>query len=364
MNIILQFGLFLIFIASTYLLKCSLIIFYMAKILAFVMLIIVVLINLNKKSGRIYVAIISILITVTFIELAFCFIARSHGVERSLSNTIWFKKNWSTNSQGFRDIETYYDYKGQKILCIGDSYTAGYGIIDTASRYSNILQKLLSDNRKISTPVLNLGIPGIGTTQQFEIMQRYAREGDYIIWQYFGDDMLGDTAVLNQIIITDTLQRLISVVEDPLTNYGKIPRWFIYNSFTINYFFWSGLNKGYINSFKALIEYIYTDDRLFGIHEIQLLEVIHWCNSNNINLSVLIMPFLVDEQYSKIVYEDKIVSVFIENDIEVFQVSDFSEQLTLKEKIVNYMDAHANEHLNKIIADSLHQRILQTIPSY
>ena len=74
-----------------------------------------------------------------------------------------FKVQINTNSKGLRDKE--YDYiksNGTKrIIFLGDSFTWGWGV-EYDKRVTEILE-----NRLKNTQVINMGVPGYGTTQDF-----------------------------------------------------------------------------------------------------------------------------------------------------------------------------------------------------
>jgi hypothetical protein len=80
-----------------------------------------------------------------------------------------------TNREGFRcnSEVTPEQSKGKRILVFGDSYTAGDGV-SNGKRYSEVLEKNLDD-----TEVLNFGLSGSGTDQQYLIYQQYAEKVEH-----------------------------------------------------------------------------------------------------------------------------------------------------------------------------------------
>jgi hypothetical protein len=77
-----------------------------------------------------------------------------------------------TNQEGFRcnNEATAQKQKGKRVLVFGDSYTAGDGV-SNGKRYSDVLEQNLQD-----AEVLNFGLSGSGTDQQFLIFQQYANK--------------------------------------------------------------------------------------------------------------------------------------------------------------------------------------------
>ncbi len=80
-----------------------------------------------------------------------------------------------TNAAGFRcnHEATPKKSKALRVLVFGDSYTAGDGV-SNGKRYSEILEQQLED-----TEVLNFGLSGSGTDQQYLIFQQYAPKLEY-----------------------------------------------------------------------------------------------------------------------------------------------------------------------------------------
>ncbi len=82
-----------------------------------------------------------------------------------------------TNREGFRcnSEVTPEKSKSKRILVFGDSYTAGDGV-SNGKRYSEVLEKNLED-----TEVLNFGLSGSGTDQQYLIYQQYMEQIEHDI---------------------------------------------------------------------------------------------------------------------------------------------------------------------------------------
>ncbi|MGZ3157840.1 MAG: SGNH/GDSL hydrolase family protein [Burkholderiaceae bacterium] len=80
-----------------------------------------------------------------------------------------------TNQEGFRcnNEVTAQKQKHKRVLVFGDSYTAGDGV-SNGKRYSDVLEQNLHD-----TEVLNFGLSGSGTDQQFLISQQYANKTEH-----------------------------------------------------------------------------------------------------------------------------------------------------------------------------------------
>ncbi|BCZ84415.1 SGNH/GDSL hydrolase family protein [Paraburkholderia terrae] len=80
-----------------------------------------------------------------------------------------------TNRDGFRCDHPVTPRKrtAHRVLVFGDSYTAGDGV-SNGKRYTDVLEQQLTD-----TEVINFGLSGSGTDQQYLVFQQYASQIDY-----------------------------------------------------------------------------------------------------------------------------------------------------------------------------------------
>ncbi len=103
--------------------------------------------------------------------------------------------NVKTNNDGFRDIDfENYLYKNEIILNLGDSMTYGKGV-EVEETFSNLIE----DQTEYS--VLNLGVSGFATFQEYYIGERYAKEykPDIIILNvFYGNDLAENLGIINR----------------------------------------------------------------------------------------------------------------------------------------------------------------------
>lgn len=91
-----------------------------------------------------------------------------------------FNTRLRINKYGFRDDDA--SAMGPEIICLGDSFTMGWGLDDSAS-FPEILQ------RKTGKKVLNTGTPSYGTARELLLMERLdTSKLKYIIIQYCSND--------------------------------------------------------------------------------------------------------------------------------------------------------------------------------
>jgi hypothetical protein len=99
---------------------------------------------------------------------------------KSVFKNIEFSDSIYTNGKGFRDNENSLQYK--KIICLGDSYTLGWGV-----HQQETYPHLLANNLKVT--VLNTGMSSYGTAREIESVRNLDMTGvENIIIQYSYND--------------------------------------------------------------------------------------------------------------------------------------------------------------------------------
>lgn len=96
-----------------------------------------------------------------------------------------------TNSEGLRDAEHPVSKSKDtfRILILGDSITFGYGVKAEES-YPKVLERLLNSEGTGRYEVINAGIPGYGTAQEYLYLRESGLkyEPDLVIVGFFGND--------------------------------------------------------------------------------------------------------------------------------------------------------------------------------
>ncbi|RFS13638.1 SGNH/GDSL hydrolase family protein [Emticicia sp. C21] len=96
---------------------------------------------------------------------------------------------YKNNDIGMRDTRHVADYKKypNKILCLGDSFTYGWGVNDNET-FAKILEKKIN---KDTIAVLNAGVSGVGTDYALKFLQVRGQElaPNTVIYFYFDNDI-------------------------------------------------------------------------------------------------------------------------------------------------------------------------------
>ena len=91
-----------------------------------------------------------------------------------------FYTTMKVNQAGFRDDEA--SMQRPSIVCLGDSYTMGWGV-ENEETFADLVE------RKLNRKTLNLGVASYGTAREYTAFKKYVPDScDLIILQYCGND--------------------------------------------------------------------------------------------------------------------------------------------------------------------------------
>jgi hypothetical protein len=283
----------------------------------------------------------SFLVIFLLIDILFMFVPRTHGIGSTYANSIWFQYYWRPiNSFGFRDKEP--DLGKESILFVGDSFTAGYGIKSISDRYSDLVEE--GNTRGLQS--INLGLNGADTEREFEMMLDFVEETKVpvkkIVLQYFGND-IEDTAYELGLNITKT---------KPYAGDNFIVEYLARGTFFGNFVYWMFPKNGG-EAYEEFLKEAYQDEVVLEKHLEDLQGFVDYAESKEIELTVLVFPFLQEINESKHLYTDKITAFFEEKGVHVLDVGEMVAGLPLRKRIVNYSDTHPSVIVHQKLADAL-----------
>lgn len=282
------------------------------------------------------------------LEIIFSFIPKSHSYADTLSSDLWYKKYWTQNSLHFRDQEPISDSQ-KDVFFIGDSFTAGTGIENTEHRFSNIWSKKTRE-KGIHVNTYNLGYEGLDSKMAYEnALIRFISETniqpELIVLQYFGND-IEYTAQKNGLEFSYK-----DIQQNNTRNLKKV----IDKSYFLNYLYWYYLHKADFDNYFLFLENAFSNDKILMRHQSDLEKFVHFTNSRNISLIVIIMPFLNNLEWSENTYGKKINNFFGFHEVEVVNLCKNTaiKKLNLEERIIHKNDFHASKRLQVLIADEI-----------
>jgi hypothetical protein len=296
---------------------------------------------------------ITLLLLTTFIaymaaEFYFrLFFAQTGGTRYTLATQIWFERYWRLNSLGHRDIEwaAAEPQRKKKILVLGDSFAAGYGIKNIEDRFSNVLGARLGDGYL----VMNIGRPQLSTHSQIEWVQGFPYKPDLLILQYYVNDIEDAAKAKGVVFAVDTLQP------------GPLFAPLVENSYAANFVYWRVVNLGprnWARTYLPWLKAVYDDPDIWWIHQQELLTIYNGAQSEQVTLLVVAFPDLNDVAGSRVL-TDKVLKIFDELGVPTLNVADMASGLPPQQLVVNPFDPHPNEWLHHQVGERLYEMIRQ-----
>lgn len=273
---------------------------------------------------------------------------------------------YKINSKGLRDYEYSYEKSEgtYRIVVLGDSVTTGFGV-NLDELYVKQLEKLLNDDNKKNYEVINLGVGGYNTQQEFQWLKKEGLKynPDLVIFSYLFND-ISPKMVKN---VTDDSE--VNLCRISFTN-TKIPCWIVDNLRKIRTLTFVKYRLNNILTKKEEKDYYY---RLYyEIHSINDFDEIfanisQFSEDANLPVYFLIFPFIVSDykQYPyKPIHKD-LTEKLNEHNLKFIDIlKDYSQ--TSKPIYISKIDrSHPNARGHRIAAEAIykylvkHQDILQ-----
>ncbi len=271
----------------------------------------------------------------------------------SLPARRWFALYTNLNSLGCRDREwrTEKAPGGRRIAFIGDSFAYGWGIEDVADRFTERLQARFDRDRPGAVEVMNVSKPGWGTDGQLpaiaSMVDAYA--ADEIVLCYVPND----------------IERLIPVTPDFNPRQPPQPTLinpdssclvdYLYRQYVapraptvVGYFDW--LARGY------------DDPQIWRMHQEQLDTVVRLCREKNVELRVVLLPFLrtTGERFVAERIHEQVARFFREREVRVLDLGPLFAGQDSAHLVVHRADAHPNPEAHGLIADAVWEALYAT----
>lgn len=297
---------------------------------------------IKKKIPAVYknisLSIFTVIIFLLILEGIFMFIPISHNAGYSLASVNWHYYYWKPiNKQGYRDKEHNLDKlkTKKKVFVLGDSVTAGDGIKKVKNRYSDVLRSLLPDNYEL----LNMGMRGSETKDEFERLTNFRIKPDILIFQYY---------------MNDFEQAAVSNGKDfSVTPYSSAFLKIIANSYLFNFVYWTIPQKEISNRYTDFLVSSFENSTIRDEHLRDLYSFIRISKKYNIELVVMLVPNLSRQEISN-KYLPFIEKLFTNNNIPVLNVSDLVKDMKMHKRIVNKNDGHPSKIVNKMMGTELY----------
>ncbi len=275
--------------------------------------------------------------------------AESDGLP-TLASQNWLSRYWHTNALGYRDPDWTQETlaKRKTILVIGDSFAAGWGIVNPDDRFGNVLGKRLGNDYAI----VNLGKPGASTLEETDNLQKYPfKKVDMVVLQYY---------------LNDIENAALSIGLDPkLDPTRNMPPW-VNESYLANFMYWrliarvNPVQEG-TQTYWDWLYSMYDNSTVWAIHQKQLIQFADAVTQKGAKLIVVIFPNMLDPFHS-IPYVDRVAQAFEKQGTDnqaIVKLFDAAAAMPLNERVVSERDAHASVEFNQVVGDMLFDKVVQ-----
>jgi hypothetical protein len=262
--------------------------------------------------------------------------------------------NTALNSAGHRDSRPFPVSlpEGEQRLCfVGDSFTFGHGVAEVADRFSDRIAVELEAARPGVYRVANAGRPGRDVRELVDVTVPGWIQQDVQI------DVLVYTLVLNDIeYFEQQTGKLYQDIEQLKPQFFLFRDTYFYN---LAYFRWQQLRHPSVRNYYAYLSESYRTDPWNRMQR-KLDELVAVCEANDIELRVVIFPFLhnlgIDYPFRDAhrrlqdYFEMRGVPCL---DLEPLLTPHVDDGLT-----VNRFDAHPNERAHELAAEAMREQLL------
>jgi hypothetical protein len=305
--------------------------------------------KIRKGLQNFTLALLSLFITLMALEFYMkVFFAQTDDFGHTLAFKNWYDRYWGeTNSLGYRDREwTWDDVAGKhKIMVLGDSFVAGYGIEAQEDRMSNQLGRLLGDDYAVMT----VAISGWGTRSEMCAGAHYPIKPDTLILAYYVND------------IEEMVQELGR--DEPEFDFVKIPdgcqKPLVENSYLYNFVYWRlyrlGMKPAKCSYWDWVFD-LYEDPEAWAVHRRDLLTLAEYTKEEDIQLIVVIIPHLIYVERSVPVVR-RISELFQAEGVPTLDVTQLIQGEPRSVILASPVDPHASEMVHRRIAECLCQMI-------
>jgi hypothetical protein len=277
----------------------------------------------------------------------------------------WYKIHVAPNAAGFRDAHPFTPVlpAGEKRLCfVGDSFTFGHGVANVEDRFSDRIAAELEAAGSSQYRVANTGLPGLDIRQLVEVDKKNNTKGLLPEWisHNVQIDLLVYTYVLNDI---ENLDERTAVHTQ---NIEKIkPEFLLFRDsyfFNLLYFRWQQLRRPEVADYYSYLAKSYKTEPWQRLQR-KLDELRALCRSNDIELRVVIFPFLhnLGPDYRFRDAHRRLKTYFTDSGVRCLDLEPLLTQHSDEDLTVNRFDAHPNERAHALAAGAIRNHLLDDL---
>lgn len=258
------------------------------------------------------------------------------------------------NSAGYRDPRSFtasLPAGEQRICFVGDSFTYGHGVPDVADRFSDRIANDLEAAQPGKFRVANAGRPGRDVRELVDATVTDWVDRDVQI------DMLVYSLVLNDIeYFEERTGALYQGIE------AAKPRFFLFRDtyfYNFVYFRWQQLQQPDVRDYFGYLAESYRTKPWERMRR-KLDELVALCDANEIELRVVIFPFLhnLGPDYPFRDAHRRLVEYFEAQGVACLDLEPVLSPHAAEGLTVNRFDAHPNELAHRLAAEAMRETLL------
>jgi hypothetical protein len=275
--------------------------------------------------------------------LFYSVVTPSDGFGFTLAAQRWHERYWHPiNSLDYRDREhPPAEFQNKEIIfVVGDSFVAGHGIRKVEDRFPDILQR----NLGAQYSVINIARGGWNTTAEYEAMVSYPYKPKRIVLCYTLNDIDGAARKAGYLPAV--------LIEPP---HSSTLLYIINNSYTLNFVYWRLCrfhNQDMGQKYWQALKDSYANPDIWNAHQAELNRIVEFSRSHDIDLTVVVFPNLAAIKDSARI-TSQVTDFFQSHNMRVLNLEPLLEGRDPLTLMVNSLDGHPNEALNKEVAELL-----------
>lgn len=256
----------------------------------------------------------------------------------------WQLRHWRLNNAGCRDNVDYLPTLPagkRRISFVGDSFTAGHGISDVEDRFANLLRRAHPE-----WEVQVLAKVGLETGMELKLLQKAFARGyqvDQVVLVYCLNDI--EDLMPTQ---TDAILRALAVIDNS--------PWLVRKSYMLNLFYhhYRASQDPYLGDYCFYVREAYKGP-LWKQQQERLKAIRDIVQAHGGRLAVVTFPFLnaLGPNYEYQSVHDVLGRFWQEQGVPHLDLLTVYADLPPSRVTVNRLDAHPNEHANKLAAAAM-----------
>lgn len=276
------------------------------------------------------------------VEICFMLVAKSHHTSYSYAAKVWHYRYWELNNLKYRDREfSKAEMEGKfKIAFLGDSFTAGAGIKDPKNRFSDLTANKLGANYY----GMNLGVNGLDTGLELAQLEAFPHQPDLLVYSWYIND-IHQAAFRAGVMLGDF--ELKGADYQPSLN----P---VNGFYSLNYLYWMFPHHEKGTSYFDFLKAAYRNSEALANHFQDLQSMKAYCESHQIQFAVVLFPWLSDVKAGHFA-TDPVKDWLKTAQVPYLSLSEKLAPIPATDLIVNNNDAHPNEFVHQLVADTLVQ---------